>query len=350
MADITPFLKSLLSTAGLSGHESPAADLIEARWKRHADETQRSRLGSVHALARGHAPKPRPSLLISAHMDSIGMMVSGLADGFISITPIGSVDPRILPSQSVIVHGRQTLQGVVAPLPPSFRANPKEAVTFDDLRVDVGLPQRRLAQLVRPGDLVSFATQPIDLAGRTLSGHALDNRVSVAALTLALEALQTQRHAWDVWFAATVQEEITYAGGGTSAFALRPDLALIVDVTFGEDAGGKDYRTFPLDGGPTLAVGPTIHPFLHSLLKDLASGLEIPFAVEPIAEESFTETDLIQLTRSGIPTAILGIPLRYMHTPVETVALADVERVGRLLAEFAAMLEPDFLQKVTWDD
>jgi endoglucanase len=250
----------------------------------------------------------------------------------------------------VIVHGRETLRGVVVPLPPSFRANPKEAVGFDDLRVDVGLPAKRLAQLVQPGDLVSFASEPLDLRGGTLSGHSLDNRASVAALTLALDDLQLKRHAWDVWFAATVQEEITYAGGATSAFALRPDLAIIVDVTFGEDSGGKKYDTFPLGGGPTIGVGPTIHPFLLNQLKELAAKLDIPFAVEAMPEDSFTETDRIQLTRAGIPTAIISIPLRYMHTPVETVSLTDIERTGKLLCEFAAMLDRDFMQKVVWDD
>lgn len=350
MADITPFLKSLLDTAGLSGHESPAAGLIESQWKSIADETHRARLGSVHALSAGDGYPPRPTLLITAHMDAIGMMVAGVDGEFLTLTPVGSVDPRILPSQSVIVHGRESLRGIIVPLPASFRADPKEAVTFDDLRVDVGLPPKRLAQLVQPGDLVSFATEPLELRGGTLSGHSLDNRASVAALTLALEDLQLKRHAWDVWFAATVQEEITYAGGGTSAFALRPDLAIIVDVTFGEDAGGKKHNTFPLGQGPTLGVGPACHPFLLKKFKELAGKLDLPFAVEAMPGDSFTETDLIQLTRAGIPTAILSIPLRYMHTPVEVVSLADIERTGKLLCEFSALLERDFLQKVTWDD
>ena len=350
MADILPFLKSLLSAPGLTGHESPVASLIEAKWKTIADEMQRTRLGSIHALSAGDGYPPRPKLLISAHMDAIGLMVANVADGFLTLSPVGSVDPRILPSQNVIVHGRETLQGVIVPLPAAFRANPKEAITFDGLLVEVGLPPKRLAQLVQAGDLVSFATEPTDLRGGILSGHSLDNRASIAALTLAMEELQLVRHDWDVWFAATVQEELTYAGGGTSAFALQPDLAIIVDVTFGEDGNGKSHETFPLGGGLTLGVGPSIHPFLLKKLKELANKFEIPFAIEPMPEESFTETDLIQLTRAGIPTAIVSIPLRYMHTPNEVVSLADIEHTAKLLTEFAAMLKRDFLQTVTWDD
>ncbi|MBV6396531.1 MAG: putative aminopeptidase YsdC [Anaerolineales bacterium] len=348
--DILPFLKSLLSAPGLTGHEAPVASLIEAKWKTIADRTQRTRLGSVHALSDGDGFQPRPKLLISAHMDAIGMMVAGVADGFLTLSPVGHVDARVLPSQSVIVHGREPLRGIVVPLPPSFRADPKSAVTFDDLRVDVGLPPKRLAQLVRPGDLISFATEPLEMRGGIISGHSLDNRASIAALTLAMEELQLVRHDWDVWFAATVQEELTYAGGGTSAFALKPDLAIIVDVTFGEDGNGKSHETFPLGGGPTLGVGPTVHPFLLKTLKELAKQIEIPFAIEPMPKESFTEADLIQLTGAGIPTAILSIPLRYMHTPVELVSLADIERAAKLLTAFSAMLTRNFMQTVTWDD
>lgn len=350
MADITPFLKSLLSTAGLTGHESPTAEIIQSRWKEIADETHRTRLGSVHALSAGDGYPPRPSLLISAHMDAIGLMVADVADGFLTLTPVGNVDPRVLPSQSVIVYGRETLQGIIVPLPTSFRANPKEAITFDDLLVDVGLHPKRVTQLVRPGDLVSFATKPLEMRGGIISGHSLDNRASIAALTLAMEELQLVRHDWDVWFAATVQEELNYAGGGTSAFALQPDFAVIVDVTFGEDGNGKNYETFPLGGGLTLGVGPSIHPFLLKKLKELANKFEIPFAIEPMPKESFTEADLIQLTRAGIPTAVISIPIRYMHTPIEVAALSDIERTAKLLAEFGAMLKRDFLQTVTWDD
>lgn len=350
MAEVTPFLKSLLSAAGLTGHESPVASLIEAKWKTIADETHRARLGSVHALSAGDGYPPRPKLLISAHMDAIGLMVADVADGFLTLSPVGSVDPRVLPSQSVIVHGRETLQGIIVPLPAAFRANPKEAITFDDLLVDVGLPPKRVAQLIRPGDLVSFATEPLELRNGIISGHSLDNRASIAALTLAMQDLQLVRHDWDVWFAATVQEELSYAGGATSTFALKPDLAIIVDVTFGEDGNGKNYETFPLGGGPTLGVGASIHPFLLKKLKEHAQRLDIPFAIEPMPQESFTEADLMQLTRAGIPTAIVSIPTRYMHTPLELTALADIERTAKLLHEFAASLENDFLQKVTWDD
>jgi putative aminopeptidase FrvX len=328
------------------------ADLILERWHPLADEIQVSRLGSIHALRRGSAPAPRPSLLISAHMDVIGMMVSGIEAGFLRLTKIGGVDPRLLPGQPVLVHARQPLQGVIAARPTSLLPDDekKDALNFDHLLVDVGLMPRRTAQLVRVGDLVSFANEPIELGEGILSGHSLDNRASVAALTLSLEAMQTKSPAWDVWCAATVQEEVSYAGAATSAFALRPDLAIVLDVTYGKGPGSSGWEYFPLGGGPTLGIGPHIHPFLLKRLRALAEKLEIPCAVEPMPETSSTETDALQLSAAGVPTAIVSIPIRYMHSPVEVAALADIQRAARLAAEFAIGLEAEFLDQVVWDD
>lgn len=345
-------LKPLLSIAGISGRESPAADLIYAHWQPLADEIHLSRLGSIHALRRGTASEPRPRLLLSAHMDAIGMMVAGFEDGFLRLTGVGGIDTRILPGQPVIVHARRPLYGVIAARPAALLPDDaaKNAPTWDHLLVDVGLPPRRLKQIAQIGDAVSFANEPLELGEGFISGHSLDNRASVAALTLALEALTAKRHAWDVWFAATVQEELGYAGGRTSAFALRPDLAVVVDVTYGKGAGSNGWQFFPLDGGPTLGIGPHIHPFLLRRLRALAEELEIPYAIEPMPEDSLTETNAIQLSRGGVATAVVSIPIRYMHTPVEVAALADIQRAARLLTEFAARLDADFLQKVTWDD
>ncbi len=345
-------LKSLLSTAGLSGHESPAADLIRARWEPLADEIHLSRLGSIHALRRGTAPEPRPSLLLSAHCDAVGMMVAGIEDGFLRLTQIGGIDSRLLPGQSVIVHARQPLQGLIAARPAALMPDDakKDAPGWNDLLVDVGLTPRQVKQRVRVGDLVSFANEPLELGEGIISGHSLDNRASVAALTLALEAATAASHAWDVWFAATVQEEVGYVGAATSAFALRPSLAVVADVTYAKGPGANGWECFPLGGGPTLGIGPHVHPYLLRRLKELAEDLEIPHAIEPMPSHSGTETDAIQRAAEGIPTAIVSIPIRYMHSPVEVAALADIQRAARLLSEFIARLDANFLQTVVWDD
>jgi endoglucanase len=357
MSEITPFLKSMLSVSGLSGYETPIARLIEEKWRPLVDELTISRVGSLHGLKKGTpdyaAPGKRPSIMIATHMDAIGLMVTHVIEGFIHFTQVGGIDPRILPGTPVIVHtSRGELYGVVAQpharaLPASLREAP---VGLADLLIDVGLTPREVAARVRIGDLVSYATEPVELAGDAISGHTLDNRASVAALTVALEELKRKSHAWDVWAVATAQEETAFGGAYTSAFQLRPDLAVAVDVTFAKGPGASDWSTFPLGKGPTFATGPNMHPQLFKRIKELADRLEIPYAVELVPRHSGTDTYAMQVAAEGIPTMVVGIPLRYMHTPVEVVSLKDIQRAGRILAEFIAALEVDFIEKLTWDD
>lgn len=357
MPNILPFFKSLLAVPGLSGYETAAAQLIEAEWLPLVDVLSMSQLGSVHGLKKGSGADPRPSVMLAAHMDAIGLMVSQIQDGFLRITAVGGVDPRILPGQAVIVHatganGNADLPGVIvmphAKLLPTQVAN--EVVGTEHLFVDVGLLPSKVASLVRIGDLVSFGTEPIEMSGETVSGHSIDNRASVAALTLCLQQLGSIAHSWDLWAAATVQEEINYAGASTSAFQLQPDLAVAIDTTFAKGPGANDWQTFSLGNGPTFGHGPNVHPFLFKRFKDLAERLDIPYATEIMPKSSGTDGMAMQVSARGIPTFVIGIPIRYMHTPVEMVGMKDIKRAGRLLAEFVAGLEPDFLNTIVWED
>ena len=353
MTNILPFFKSLLSVPGLSGYETPVARLVEAEWRPLVDELSLSRLGSIHGLKRGAGEDPRPSIMLAAHMDAIGLMVTQVEDGFLRITSVGGVDPRILPGQSVMVHtDKEDLPGVIV-MPPA-RLLPDGAgdgvVDIPHLFVDVGLLPSKVASLVHVGDLVSFGTEAVEMSGEIVSGHSIDNRASVAALTLCLQELQSRSHAWDVYAVATVQEEINYNGAYTSTFQLRPDLAIAIDVTFAKGPGANDWQAFPLGKGPTFGYGPNIHPYLFKQFKELAERLEIPYATEIMPKSSGTDGMAMQITAEGIPNFVLGIPIRYMHTPVEMVTLKDIQRAGRLVAEFIAGLEPDFISTITWDD
>lgn len=351
MTDIPAFLKQLICAPGLSGHEAAVRSLIEAAWSPLTDELQVSRLGSLHGLHRGTAAAPRPSILISTHMDAIGLMVTDVVGDFLRITQVGGVDARVLPGQLVTVHGRADLPGIVVLPPdrllaPSLRGNP---APMNALFVDTGVPANRLKQQVRVGDLVSFAQEPLETSGETLCGHSLDNRASVAALTHCLDGLAHRPHAWDVWAVATVQEEETLGGAFTSAFELRPSLAVAVDVTFAAGPGSPSHKTYPFGKGITLGWGPNVHPKLYTAFEEIAKKLEIPYVMEPMPRNSGTDALALQIAAEGIPSMVIGIPLRYMHTPVEMVALKDVTRAGRLLAEFIANLDAGFMDTLTWD-
>ena len=352
MTELLALLNTLCATPGLSGHEAPIRKILEKTWQPITDELSVSRLGSLHGLKSGTAPEPRPAILIAAHMDAIGLMVTGIVNGLLRVTEVGGLDARVLPGQLVSVHGRQDLPGVI--VQPPAHLLPAEAqegpVPLKYLLVDTGLRPRQVNQQVRIGDMISFAQEPIQLQGDTLAGRSLDNRASVAALTLCLEDLQTRNHAWDVWAVATTQEEETLGGARTSAFQLRPQIAVAVDVTWGESPGAPDHLTFPLDKGPTLGWGPNIHPGLHRSIKKTAEQIEVPFAVEVMPRHSGTDAFSIQVAAEGIPTMVVSIPLRYMHTPVEVVALKDIQRTARLLSEFITQLDIDYMNKLTLEE
>ncbi|MGD0876552.1 MAG: M42 family peptidase [Anaerolineales bacterium] len=356
MTDPIPFLKDLLSAPGLSGYEDPVAKIIEEKWRPLVHEISRGKLGSLHGLRHGTGEPPRPSVMVASHMDAIGLMVTGITEGFLRISEVGGVDARILPGTPVNVFSTgpgatKVLPGLVAlPSAPLLPEQERDGpVALEHLLVDTGLLPPQVSELVRVGDLVSFAQPPVELNGETLTGHSLDNRASLAALTICLEELQTLTHSWDVWAVATSQEEVGLIGAGGSAFEIHPSMVIVVDVTFAKAAEDTNWRTFPLGKGPTIAMGPNMHPALHKAMRALADRLEIPYTLEYDPTYSGTDAWATQVAAEGLPTMVLGIPLRYMHMPVEVAAIKDIQRAGRLLAGFISSLGPDFIEKMVWE-
>ena len=358
--DSKTFLKQLISLPGLTAHEAPVREAIAAEWKPLVDELTVSRMGSLHGLKKGtaNAPglqegQPRPRIMLAAHMDAIGLMVTNIAEnGLLRIFRIGGVDPRILPGMPVTVFGRRELPAIIVEppdnlLPSSIKGRP---VRMEYLMVDTGLEADEVRQLVRVGDLVSFATPPTDLSGDTVSGHSLDNRASVVAITGCLEELQHVNHAWDVYAVATVQEEETLMGGYTSPYTIQPQIAVAVDVTHAKGPGASDWRTVPLGKGFTLDWGPNTHPALFDAFKEVADRLDMQYQVQIYPSYSGTDAMGMQIVNEGIPTMVVSIPLRYMHTPVELVSYKDIARTGHLLAQFIAGLQPDFLKKLSYEE
>jgi endoglucanase len=311
------------------------------------------KLGSLIALKRGTGPQPRVKLMLAAHMDEIGLMVSGIYKGFLRITGVHGTDPRVLPALEVVVHGRRDLPGIVAARPPRVQsqAERQRVVPWDKLFVDVGLPPEEVEDLVAVGDVISIRAEMVELKNRRVAGKAMDDRACVAAVTLALERLANVSHICDVFAVATVQEETGLKGAIASAYGVAPDLAVALDVTYGRQPGVTEADlAFALGDGPTIGMGPNFHPALLARLRWVAQAHEIPYETEVLPGRSGTDAWAIQVTREGVPTALVGVPTRYLHQPVETLAVQDVERAGRLLAAFVSEMEADFLEKLISDD
>jgi len=349
--ELLAHLKELCAAPGVAGYEARVREAIAAAWRPLADEVRADRMGSLWATKTGNGPAPRPKLMLAAHMDSIGLMVTARDGEFLRVIHIGEIDARVMPGQPVMVHGKRDLPGTVVQ-PPAFllpKANREGVVPVSELLVDCGLPEAQLAEAVSVGDVISFAQPPAELKGGLLAANYLDNRASVASVTACLDYLRVRPQAWDVIAVATVQEETRLLGAMTAAYALQPQLAIAIDVTHGAGAAVKDERTYPLGGGPAIGFGPNIHPRLAAAITATAERLEMKHSAEPMATHSGTDAFGIQVARAGIPTTVVSIALRNMHTPVEVVAVSDVQRVGRLLAEFIAELKPDFMHSLSLD-
>ena len=349
--DTVQFLKQLTEASGVSGYEREVREIVLEEFGRHADEVRIDIMGNVIATKTGTGPEPRPSVMLATHMDEIGLIVSDLEEGFIRFQEVGGYDDRVLLGQEVVVHGKRDLAGIIGARPPHVlpRGTRGKTIPADKLLIDVGLPPEEVSQLVRVGDLITMDRDLVELKGGLVSGKALDNRTSVVAAAICLEELARVRHQWDVQAVATVQEEIGVKGAITSAYGLQPDIAIAIDVTFGRQPGTPDEYTFELGKGPAISCGPNFHPKLQKAVAEAADALEMSYHVEPAERPGGTDAYAIQISREGIPTAGISIPLRNMHTPVETGSIKDVERVGRLLAAFIGRLDEEFLEGLAWD-
>ena len=352
MFDLKAHLRSLVEAHAPSGHEAPIRDIVRDAWAGWVDEFQQDKLGSLIGIRRATRRTDTPRrIMLAAHMDEIGMMVTRLVDGFIAFQPVAGTDNRLLLAQPVLVHGRETLRGVVSTVPPHLlKGNGNKYSDFPSLLIDVGLNADELAQLVRPGDLITMDAPMIELGSGRVAAKAMDDRACVAAVSVCLEALQNMHHTWDVYAAATVQEETGLLGAKTAAHAIKPDIAIALDVAFGKQPGVNDDKTIDMGVGPGIGIGPNFHPKLNEKLRETARSLEMKLQDDLLPGNSGTDAWAIQVALQGVPTALLGVPIRSMHSPVETAELRDIERTGRLLAAFIAGLEPDFMTTIAWDD
>lgn len=338
-------LRKMVEAHAPSGHEAPIADILRDDWVDLVDEFDGDKLGSLIGIKRATRPSDTTrKIMLAAHMDEIGLMVREIEDGFIYLHSIGGIDSRVMLAQTVMVHGKRQLQGVVATTPPHMlTANTrKKYPDMSSLVVDVGLPADEVADLVRIGDLVTVDVPMIDLKGRKVAAKAMDDRACIAVITVCLQELQKMQHSWDVYATATVQEEVGLRGATTSAHYIEPDVAIALDVGFA-DQPGVSGLTGKMGDGPLLGMGANFHPKMVDKLKEVAKYYDIRWQPDIMASRSGTDAWAIQVSRRGVPTALLSIPLRNMHSPVETLDLKDIERAGRLLAHFISVLDEDFI-------
>ncbi|MDP2873384.1 MAG: M42 family metallopeptidase [Bacillota bacterium] len=345
------FLRRLSEGVGVSGYEHGLHDLIREALAPYAGEFSTDALGNCVAVRRGCGEEPRVSVMLAAHQDEIGLMVTKIDErGFLRVAQVGGFDPRVLVAQEVVVHGRRSLPGIIGMKPPHILTDEerKKAPKLEDLFIDIGLPAGEARETVQVGDVVTLNRAFTELHGGLVAGKSLDDRAGVAALLECLRRLQSLRHAADIYAVATTQEEVGLRGATTSAYGLHPDLAVAIDVCHA-GPGLDEPGASELGKGPAVAVGANIHPKLRDLLLAVAADCGIPIQHEVSPGATGTDAWAINIARAGIPTALLSIPLRYMHTSVETAAMSDVVQTGRLLAEFCGRVDRALVEGLRWN-
>ncbi len=342
-SELTAVLTRLSSAAGVAGFEDQAVEIAADFFQSYGCSVKRDRFGNLLAFKAGTAKRGKKvNLALVAHIDEIGAMITKIEDGgFLRFTAIGSIDARTLPGQAVLVHGRKTLRGVIGAKPPHLLTNQerKKAVPIDQLFIDVGLDYDVLKEAVSVGDIISFEQEPLLFNNRKyISGKALDNRAGVAALVFCAAELANLKHEANIFFIASLQEEVGLRGATTAAFGLNPDLAVAVDVTHGNGPGLENDFCYKLSAGPALAIGPNFDEDIFNRLKHAATDNYLPYQIEPIPGRSGTDAWAFQVSREGIPTGLLSIPLRYMHSTAELISIDDLTVCGKILSYYARVV------------
>lgn len=342
------FLIRLSENSGVSGYEESLTPLVKNEFAPLADSIQQDSLGNIYALKKG--TQGRYTIMLAAHMDEIGLMVKKIDEkGFIRFSTVGGVDQRTLLSQEVIIHGKEEVLGVIGSIPPHLLTGDEDkAVKIEDMGIDVGMPVEETKKLIQVGDIITLRRKPVEMLNNILAGKSFDDRAGVVVMKVCLEELQKLSHAHNVVAVSTIQEELGLRGAGVSAYTLNPDLAIAIDVTHASTLDTKGTVECELGKGPAIALGPNIHPVVYEELVKAAQENRIPYQVEPVPGRTGTDAWAIQVVQAGVPTGLLSIPLRYMHTSVETIDLRDVVLTGKLLAYFIAGLPEDLEGQVCY--
>ena len=350
MTSDTGFLERLLDAPGPSGFEVRAARVWREEAEGFADEVRTDVAGNSIATVN---PAGRPRVMLAGHVDEIGLQITHIDDeGYVFIDEIGGWDAQVLVGQRVTILSRDgDRAGVIGKKAIHLLKDDerKRAAQICNLWVDVGAKDKNevVSMGIRVGDPMVIAADLVHLAGDLIASRAIDNRIGALVVLEAARLLAADPPAAATMAVATVQEEIGGGSGGgarSSAFALEPNVALVVDVTFSTDVPDiekKELGDHEIGGGPVLTRGSAAHPVVFERLAEIAEAEGIPHTIQAAPKATRTDADSIFLTRAGVPTGLVSVPNRYMHSPNEVVSISDLKSAAQLLAAFVRSLDSE---------
>lgn len=348
MSGLKNFLEELSNASGVSGYEEKISELVKKHFNEYCEEIYSDSVYNTVCIKKGQENTNGIKIMLAAHIDEIGLMIKDIdEDGFLYFTTIGGFDPRVLLYQEVKIHGTEDIFGLIVPEKDLNKSIEKDkALDIDDLRIDTGYEEEKIKKLVQIGDVITIRRELISLENDSVSGKALDDRAGVAVMYECVKELNNLRHESDVYFVGTVQEEVGTRGAATSSFSINPDIGIAIDVSFGYTPELAKNRTLDVGKGSGLTIGGNIHPKLRAQMVEVGTEYNIPFQYEIDPGPTGTDARAIQITREGIPTLLLSIPLKYMHTSTELISLKDVKSSAKLLARFISSITKDNLEEI----
>lgn len=338
--DLKESIIELASIAGPSGSEGAVARRVSELLAPLVDEVRIDNLGNVIGY-KSCGKKGAKRLLIDAHIDEVGLIVTGIEEGFLKFSTIGRVDPLMLPARQAKVLTDPPIYGVISSMPVHVLtpAEMNKAAKPEDMYIDIGFSQEEAVRIVPLGTPIVLDARVESLQGDVLTGRAFDDRACMAIIIDALSALRDRELEVDLIVMGSAQEELGCRGATVGTFSVAPDYALALDVTHAKTPDYKREKAFNLGGGPAIGVGPNVSRKLSDRLIAIAKEKGIPYQIEPMGGNSGTNAWVMQTSREGIATGVVSLPLKYMHSPVETMKLSDAEAVSRLLGEFVLSMK-----------
>ncbi|MBQ9956283.1 MAG: M42 family peptidase [Ruminococcus sp.] len=331
--DIKETVIALSESYGASGSENGTAELAVKMLGEYCCDAQ-IRNGNVVG-SYGEYKEGAPLLLIDAHLDQIGMIVSYITDdGFIKVGNLGGLDRRLLPAQQVVIHGKEKIKGVICSVPPHLSSGESAVQKIDDIAIDTGMSKEELESIVSLGDSITFDVKCKELLGNRITGGALDDRCGIASILYALELLEGAKLRYNVKVLFSAQEELGERGAKIGAYEINPDEAIAVDVSFGYTVSEIEHKCGHLGKGAMIGISPSLSREVSEGLIECAKRENIPYQLEIMNGLTSTNADRFSVNREGAKACTLSIPLRYMHTPVEVIDIEDVKLTGKLLASY----------------
>lgn len=332
--DITKTLEKLCGEGGASGDEKQIHQTVLKLLKPYAPDAKADAMGNITAVIGDD--KKKPLILLDAHIDRIGMIVTHIdKDGFLKVSGMG-IDRRTLLAQTVTVYGREkSFKGIISTLPPHVDTDRKKAPKTEDIAIDVGMTEEEAKRNISAGDLVLIDGKFSKLSGTRICSPATDDRAGVAAVLYALDLLKKEQELpfrIAVQFAA--QEEVGVRGAVASTYNLNPDYAIAVDVSFAVSSGVSPNEAGEMGKGAMIGISGNLNRDMFDKLVDTAKKKKIPYQIEAMSSSTGTDADPIAVSRGGVVTGLLSIPQRYMHTPCEVLDTEDIKAVGKLIVEF----------------